>query len=101
MELSSFNIKKFLIFSQNKALLIFQETETPKKCVIFREKELSYISGNGNPKKILILRKELIKSENQTRSYRLELLTYYCMPYSLVIPFSATGLLIIHPIIDI
>ena len=40
MELSSSNIKKFLIFFQNKAFLIF------------REMQLSYILGNGNPDKI-------------------------------------------------
>ena len=31
--------KKFLIFSQNKAFLIFRKTETPKNIL--------YISGNG------------------------------------------------------
>ena len=46
MKLSSSNIKKIIIFSQKKAFLIFQETETPKKFFIFQEKELSYISGN-------------------------------------------------------
>ena len=51
MDLSCSNIKKFLIFSQKKAFLIFPETETPKKIIIFQEKELSYISANGNPKK--------------------------------------------------
>ena len=40
MELYSSNIKKFLIFSKKKALLIFWEME------------LSYIFGNGNPEKI-------------------------------------------------
>ena len=40
MKLSNYNIKKFLIFSQKKAFLIF------------REMELSYILGNGNPEKI-------------------------------------------------
>ena len=40
MELSSSNIKKFLIFSQKKAFLIFQQME------------LSHISGNGNTEKI-------------------------------------------------
>ena len=40
MELSNCNIKKFLIFSQKKAFLIFWEME------------LSYILGNGNPEKI-------------------------------------------------
>ena len=39
MKLSSSNIKKFLMFSQKKALLIFWETETPKKFLIFRETE--------------------------------------------------------------
>ena len=39
MELFGPNIKKFLIFSQKKAFLIFQETETPKKN--------PYILGNG------------------------------------------------------
>ena len=46
MELSSSNIKKFLIFSQKEAFFIF------------REMEFSYILGNENPeKKILIFRK--------------------------------------------
>ena len=39
--------KKFLIFSQKKAFLIFPETETSKNFFIFQETELSYISG-GN-----------------------------------------------------
>ena len=43
MELSSFNIKK--------AFLIFRETETPIKVLIFQKVELFYILGNGNPKK--------------------------------------------------
>ena len=47
MKLSSSDIKKFLIFSQKKAVLIFQETETPKKFLIFQETELSYISGSN------------------------------------------------------
>ena len=46
VKLSSTNIKKFLVFSQNKALLIFQEKKTSKKIFIFQEVELSYISGN-------------------------------------------------------
>ena len=41
-KLSSFNIKKFIIFS---------ETEILKKFFILQETELSYISGNRNPKK--------------------------------------------------
>ena len=47
-------LKKLLIFSQKKAFLIFLETDTPKKFLIFQETELSYISGNENPKKLLI-----------------------------------------------
>ena len=42
--------KKFIIFSQKKASLIFQKTEILKKLFILQETELSYISGNGNPK---------------------------------------------------
>ena len=42
---------KFLIFSWNKAFLIFWKKESPKKLLIFQETELSYISENGNPKK--------------------------------------------------
>ena len=35
MELSNSNIKNFLIFSQKKAVHIFQETETPKTFLLF------------------------------------------------------------------
>ena len=49
MELSTFNIKKFYIFPRKKAVLIFQETETPKKLLIFLETELFYISGSNFP----------------------------------------------------
>ena len=35
MELSAFNIKKFLIFSQKKAFLIFWETKTSEKLFKF------------------------------------------------------------------
>ena len=40
MDISGTNIKKFLIFSQKKAFLIFWDTETPKKFFIFQETEL-------------------------------------------------------------
>ena len=43
MELSNSNIKKVLIFFQNKAVLIFQEPN------------LFYISENGNLEKILYI----------------------------------------------
>ena len=45
-KLSYSDIKKFLIFSQKNAFLIFREMETLKKFFIFEETELSYISGN-------------------------------------------------------
>ena len=51
MELSNSNIKKFLIFSKKKVFLIFQETEIPKTLFRFQESQVSYISGNRNPKK--------------------------------------------------
>ena len=47
MELSSSSIKKFLIFSQKKSFLMFQETETSKKFLMFQETKLSYISGSN------------------------------------------------------
>ena len=63
MKLSSSNIKKFVIFSQKKGFLLFKETETRKKFVIFREMELSYIKRNGKPKKHLIFQEELSELE--------------------------------------
>ena len=35
MELSGSNIKKFLIISQKKAFLVFEEKEVPKKSFLF------------------------------------------------------------------
>ena len=75
-ELSRSNIKKFLIFSQKKAFLMFPKTEP---CTFQ-----------------LILQEELSKPKNQTRSYSLELLNCYYIGY-----FLATMLLITHPIRDI
>ena len=54
MELSGFNIKKFIKFSQKKDFVIFQETETPKKLLTFQKTDFSYILGNGNPKKLFV-----------------------------------------------
>ena len=54
MELSSSNIRKFLIFSQTKAFLIFWEMELSSSN-IFSIESFSYISGNGNPEKILYI----------------------------------------------
>ena len=83
MKFFSSNIKKFFIFSQKKAVLILQETETPKKFLRFyqkkafqlfremetpkkylrfKETELSYISGNGNPKKLLIFQEVIFRA---------------------------------------
>ena len=41
MELFCSNIKKFLVFSQKKALLIFWEKETAQKFFKFQETKLS------------------------------------------------------------
>ena len=68
MELSSSNIKRFLIFSQKKAFLIFRETDTPKKFFIFQETE----SSNPKLKKLLIFQEELPKPEKQTSKSRLK-----------------------------
>ena len=71
MELSNSNIKRFLIFSQKKSVLIFQKMENPKRnslhflkrklflyfakwkpekrFLIFQKTKLSYISGSNFP----------------------------------------------------
>ena len=54
MKHSGSNIKKFFIFPQKKAFLIFRAMETRKKFLIFQETGLSYILGKGNPNKFLI-----------------------------------------------
>ena len=51
MELSSSNIKKFLIFSQKKTFLIFRETETPKKSFYFRKWNFLLFQETGTPEK--------------------------------------------------
>ena len=68
MELSNFNIKKILIFSQENAFLIFRETKTPKKFLIFQETELSHISGNGNPKKLLIFQEVTCRAQKMKKN---------------------------------
>ena len=52
MELSDPKIKKFLIFSQKKAFLIFRETETPTKIPYISRNGTFLYSGNGNIKKL-------------------------------------------------
>ena len=59
MELSSLNIKK--------AFLIFRETETPKKVLIFQKVELFYILGNGNPKKLLIFQEVTFRAQKMKK----------------------------------
>ena len=55
MKLSGSNIKKFLIFSQKKDLLIFRETKTSINCLYFRKRnffitqQTSYISRSNVP----------------------------------------------------
>ena len=95
MEFSVSDIKKkFFIFSQKKAFLIFQETsyisgnnfllsdkkkkKTREKCIIFQQKMELF---SPNLKKLIIFKEEFSKSENQTKSYSLELLPYYCIHY--------------------
>ena len=94
MEFSVSDIKKkFFIFSQKKAFLTFQETsyisgsnfllsdkkkkkKNREKCVIFQQKMELF---SPNLKKLIIFKEEFSKSENQTKSYSLELLPYYCI----------------------
>ena len=67
--------KKFLIFFQKKAFLIYLETETPpppppkKKILIFQETELSYISGNRNPKKISYISQSNFQSSKNEKAH--------------------------------
>ena len=49
MALSSPDIKKFLIFSQKKAFLIFRKTVTPQKFLIFQKPELLLYFRKGKP----------------------------------------------------
>ena len=59
MEFCNSNIKKLPIFSQKKAVLVFQETKPPKKTsYIFSRESFSYISGNRNPEKISLIFQE-------------------------------------------
>ena len=60
------NIKKLLIFSQKKAVLIFQETESTKEILMFQEMELSYLRKRN----CLIFRERYIQNPSifRTRS---------------------------------
>ena len=41
-----------------KDFFIFRETEIPKNLLLFQVTELTYISGNEDPKKVLKLQEE-------------------------------------------
>ena len=68
MELSSSNFKEFPIFSQKKTFVIFRETETPKFFFTFQDAKLSYISGNGNTKKLLIFQEVTFRTRKIKKS---------------------------------
>ena len=61
MKLPSSNIKNFLVFSQKKTFLIFQETLTPEKFI--------YILGKGNPKKLLTFQEVTFLAQKVTRTH--------------------------------
>ena len=69
MELSLPNVRRFLIFSQKKTFLIFQKTESPKKFFYTPGTKLSYISGNGNTKKLLIFQKVTFRARKVKRTH--------------------------------
>ena len=54
-------MKKFLIFSQKKAFLVFHETEAPPK-------KIPYISGNWNSKKLFINQERGSKHEKKKKT---------------------------------
>ena len=74
MKLSSSNINKILRFSHKKAFLIFQETNPPppskpkkkKNSLYFNKQNLN--SGNGNPKKLLILQERASRLKKLKKS---------------------------------
>ena len=75
MELSSSNIKKFLIFSQKKSFLLFQETKTPKLNIPkFQETETL--------KKFLYFRKQLCELQKKKDLHRKKFLKFWEMKRS-------------------
>ena len=52
LNILALKLKHFLYFLKRKFFLYF-EKQTLKKFLIFQEMELSYISGNGNHKKLI------------------------------------------------
>ena len=55
--------KNFLYFLKKETFLIFREMETPKNFLIFQKTELSYISRNGNPQKLLIFQEVTFRAQ--------------------------------------
>ena len=51
------------VFSRKKAVIIFQETEVPNKFLTFKGTKPFYISGNGNPKKLLIFQEVTFRAQ--------------------------------------
>ena len=71
MNLSSSNIKKFLIFSQKKAFLIFREMETPQKYLVFQHRTI--IRAGKRSKKITCV----TSATQLARGLLLKKLTYF------------------------
>ena len=65
MELSWSNI----IFSKEVFLMFRENKYHRKKFVLFQETELSYISGNGNPKKLLIFQEVTFQAQKIKRNH--------------------------------
>ena len=63
MELSSSNIKKFLIFSQKKAFFIFQEMKISHISGNKNTEKYPYFSGNKN---FLYFKKQKTRSEKMS-----------------------------------
>ena len=107
MELYDFKIKKFLIFpemkpstisaharqikkSTSRKFLIFQEKETQKNLYFLKRRLLLYFRKR-KPQNL-----QLVEPENQSTN-----LLYAVSTTPLAILFSATGILITYPIVDI
>ena len=66
-------LKKFFIFSQTKFSLYFRKMNSP----VFQEKKLSYISGNGNPKKLLIFQEVIFRARKMKDPIRKNFLYFW------------------------
>ena len=68
MEFSNSSIKNLFMFSQKKAVLIFPESETEKRFLIFSQEKV-YISGNEKPLKIFLIFQETERSNLSRNVY--------------------------------